>query len=209
MRYDEERIALLDRHVARLARSADYFAFPFSEEQFRQRLAAVTASLGGESPHKVRATLDRRGRIEVTTAALGPRSDAAWRLTVAEERVDRTDPLFYHKTTRRGTYRRAREAAQEAGYDEAVLLNREGEVTEGTYTNLFVRQGESLYTPPIESGLLAGVYRDFVLDTQPEASTRPLTVDDLRSADALYCCNAVRGWCEAVLEAHSVPPAKS
>jgi para-aminobenzoate synthetase/4-amino-4-deoxychorismate lyase len=131
--------------------------------------------------------------------------ESPWRLTIAEERVDATDPLFYHKTTHRRVYEQALQAAQADGFDEALLLNEEGEVTEGTYSNLFVREGDTLFTPPVSCGLLAGVYRDYVLGTQDQARERVLTPDDLQRADAVYCCNAVRGWCEAVLEPSPKP----
>jgi para-aminobenzoate synthetase/4-amino-4-deoxychorismate lyase len=199
MRFDGVRIPLLDRHVERLARSAEYFSFPFDEARFRRRVERTVRDRDADTPLKVRTTLDRWGRLSVTATPIDEGPTEPWRLTVADERVDRTDPFFYHKTTRRGVYDRALAAAQAEGYDEAVLLNQDGNVTEGTYTNLFVRQGENLWTPPVESGLLAGVYRDHVLETQPQASTRTLTLDDLATADALYCCNGVRGGCAAAL----------
>jgi len=199
MRLNGTRIPLLDRHVNRLARSAEYFSFPFDEDRFRRRIHAATAVADPEMDQKVRATLDRWGRIDVTATPLETQKSDPWRLIVAEERVDRTDPFFYHKTTARDTYDRALQDARQAGCDEALLVNREGEVTEGTYTNLFLRSGDELWTPPVESGLLAGVYREYVLETRPEASERVIVPDDLTTADALYCCNAVRGWCDAVL----------
>ena len=207
MRYDGLRIPLLDRHVERLARSAEYFSFPFDEVRFRRRIERAVSD--NTDVHKVRATLDRWGRFDVTTSPIETESTEPWRLTVAEERVDSSDSFFYHKTTRRDTYDRALAAAREAGYDEAILLNEEGEVTEGCYSNVFVQQGDALYTPPVESGLLAGVYRDHVLDTNPTAMERCLTLEALRDADALYCCNAVRGWCEAVLETPALAASES
>ena len=208
MRYDGLCIPLFDRHVERLARSAEYFSFPFDEERFRRRVHRAVHGRG-DDVLKVRATLGRWGRITVTASPVEEATDEPWRLTLADERVDRTDPLFYHKTTRRGVYQRALETARAAGYDEAILLNRDDEVTEGTYTNLFVRRGEVLYTPPVDSGLLAGVYRDYVLDTRPEAKERTLTLEGLRQADALYCCNALRGWCTTMLEEPSLADSES
>jgi len=72
-----------------------------------------------------------------------------------------------------------------------------------------VRKGDDLWTPPVESGLLAGVYREYVLDARPEATERVLTLDDLTAVDALYCCNAVRGWCEVKLEEVAVALSES
>lgn len=199
MRVEDGEIPLLDRHVQRLAESAAYFSFSFDEPRFRRRVKASVDAVPPNQAHKVRVTLSRSGKLSVTTTSLGTPSDDPWRLTLADERVDRTDPFFYHKTTRRGVYDRALTAAQETGFDEAILLNQDGEVTEGTFTNLFVRHGDALWTPPVESGLLGGVYRGYVLDTYPEASERVLTPEDIVTADRLFCCNAVRGWCRAEL----------
>jgi para-aminobenzoate synthetase/4-amino-4-deoxychorismate lyase len=198
MRFDGVRLPLLDRHVNRLAQSAAYFDYPFNETRFRRRVDQGVAGCDVDTVVKVRATLDQWGRIEVNTAPLDEKN-RAWRITVSGERVNRDDPLFFHKTTDRLVYERVLQAAQRDGFDEAILLNEEGEVTEGTYSNIFVRMGGELLTPPIECGLLNGVYRTYVLDMEERAREQVLTPDDLRAADALYCCNAVRGWCEATL----------
>jgi len=199
MRHDENGIRLLERHVNRLADAATYFSFPFDEHRFRRRVDAETSRRAEAGPLKVRVTLDRWGRLSVSTTQIESNVSVPWRLTIADERVDPTDPYFYHKTTRRAVYDRALEAAREDGYDEAVLLNENGEVTEGTYTNIFIRRGDELWTPPVESGLLAGVYRDHVLEGRPEAKEHVITVTDLQEASEIYCCNAVRGWCAADL----------
>lgn len=205
MRFDGVRLPLLDQHVERLAESAAYFGYPFDEKRFRARVEGAVRGRDPETIWKVRATLDRWGRITVATAPLHERDDGPWRLTVADERIDRTDPLFYHKTTHRQVYDRALAAARADGFDEAILRNQEGEVTEGTYTNLFVREDDQLRTPPVDSGLLGGVYRDHVLNVQDEAREQVLTLDDLRAADAIFCCNALRGWTRAVLQEAPVP----
>jgi Branched-chain amino acid aminotransferase/4-amino-4-deoxychorismate lyase len=193
------RLPLLDRHVARLARSAAYFDYPFDEARFRRRVDQAVTGRDVNTVLKVRATLDRWGRIEVETTPIKEEGDEPWRVTVADERVDCNDPLFFHKTTHRRVYERALQAAQRDGFDEAILLNRDGEVTEGTFSNVFVRSGGDLLTPPVDCGLLAGVYRNYVLEMEEGSRERVLTLDDLRAADAVYCCNAVRGWCEATL----------
>jgi para-aminobenzoate synthetase/4-amino-4-deoxychorismate lyase len=207
MRFDGVRLPLLDRHVERLGRSAAYFDYPFDEERFRRRVRTSVLRQDADTVHKVRATLDRWGRVTVEATPIEEGGDAPWRLTVADEQVESDDPLFYHKTTHRQVYERALQSARADGFDEALLRNQRGDVTEGTYSNVFVRLGNGLATPPVECGLLAGVYRDYVLDTQEHAEERVLTLDDLHRADAIYCCNAVRGWCEATLTSPAVPSA--
>ena len=59
---------LLDRHLDRLRRSADYFGFPFDEAALRDRLCATELQRG--EGYKVRLTLDRRGRIGLAATPL-------------------------------------------------------------------------------------------------------------------------------------------
>jgi para-aminobenzoate synthetase/4-amino-4-deoxychorismate lyase len=206
MRAEAGTVSLLDRHAARLADSAAYFGFAFEADAFRQRVHEAARALDGNGPHKLRATLDRYGRITVEATPLDPPADGPWRLTVAPTRVDADNPYRYHKTTRRDVYDEALAYAQEHGCDEALLRNGDGVVTEGSYTNVFAKIDGTLYTPPVDEGVLGGVYRAYVLDTRDDAAERTLTPDDLRAADALYVCNAVRGWNEAVLmEAETTP----
>jgi para-aminobenzoate synthetase/4-amino-4-deoxychorismate lyase len=199
MRAENGTVALLDRHVARLARSAEYFGYPFNEGRIRERIKESCPAEAESGPLKVRVTLDRWGQLDVSVHPVGEPRPEPWRVMVSDVRIDAEDPLFYHKTTHRGVYDEARATARAAGCDEAILLNEEGAVTEGTYTNIFVEQGGRLWTPPVECGLLGGVYRAHVLETEETAGERELAIDDLRSADAMYCCNAVRGLCNATL----------
>ena len=90
-------------------------------------------------------------------------------------------------------YAQAFKQAAEKGFDDALFLNERDEVTEGAISNVFIEKAGRLFTPPIESGVLPGVYRRHLLQTRPEIEERVLTLDDLRNADAVYICNAVRG----------------
>lgn len=205
MRYEGGEFPLLDRHVDRLARSAKYFSFPFNEDRFRRALSDALPDREADPPRKVRVTLDRWGEFEVITSPISSKTDGPWHVAVTDERVDSSDPFLYHKTTRRDVYDRALRSAQSMGCDEAILMNEEGEVTEGTYSNVFVRTEGELLTPPVHCGLLPGVYREYVLETRSDATERVVTLNDLRDAQALFCCNAVRGWRRAELVESPAP----
>ena len=107
--------------------------------------------------------------------------------------------MLFHKTTQRQLYNRAFEQAVRDGFDDALFLNLNGEVTEGAISNVFAVKGGRWITPPVECGLLAGVYRRHFLETRPEIEERVLSLDDLRHADAIYLCNAVRGLRRVIL----------
>jgi branched-chain amino acid aminotransferase len=57
----------------------------------------------------------------------------------------------------------AKVEATEAGYDEAVMLNRHGFVTQGSGENIFCVRGGVISTPPLAAGILAGITRDTVM----------------------------------------------
>ena len=108
--------------------------------------------------------------------------------------------MLFHKTTHRPLYATVFKEAVDAGFDDVLFLNQRGEVTEGAISNIFVDQAGRWLTPPIECGLLAGVYRTYLLETLSSAEERVLHVEDLRQADAVYLCNAVRGLRKAEID---------
>jgi len=56
----------------------------------------------------------------------------------------------------------AKQEALRNGYDEALLLNGEGSIAEGSGENLFIVRGGVVYTPPVSAGVLDGITRDSV-----------------------------------------------
>ena len=49
-----------------------------------------------------------------------------------------------------------------------------------------------LYTPPSTLGILPGIYRQYLLEIE-QVEEKVLTIDDLKQAEVIYACNAVRG----------------
>jgi branched-chain amino acid aminotransferase len=92
----------------------------------------------------------------------------------------------------------ASDDARRAGYDEALLLNENGQVAEGATCNLFmVRQGR-LITPPITENVLEGITRDSVLElAQREIGLsvreRPIDRSELYVCDELFLTGTAVG----------------
>jgi branched-subunit amino acid aminotransferase/4-amino-4-deoxychorismate lyase len=74
--------------------------------------------------------------------------------------------------------------------DEGLYVTRDGEVTEGTTSNLFVVEGNRLVTPPLQSGVLGGVTRDLVLRLAPRLGLavreEPIRTARLRRAAEVF-----------------------
>ena len=188
----EDGYPLLELHLDRLAGSAEYFDFACDREAVKAALENHAKRFADHAPRKVRLLLDSAGAVEIASEVLTP-PHAAGRVRIAAERTDPADPMLFHKTTHRLLYAPAFEAALRDGYDDVLFLNNRGEVTEGAISNVFVEKAGRWFTPPVECGLLAGVYRRHLLATRPGIEERVLHEDDLRTAGAIYIANAVRG----------------
>lgn len=175
----------LDRHRSRLARSASVLGFPFSDTAFQ----AALPTNPGEAALRLRLTLDRQGRFDLTSGPLAP-NPPVWRIAIAPDRVASTDPRLAHKTTDRGLYDRTR-AHLPDGIDEMIFLNERDEVAEGTITTLFFDLGEGLRTPPLAAGCLPGCLRAELLATG-QAREETLLATDLARA-RIQLGNSLRG----------------
>lgn len=196
MRAEHGRIALWPLHLARLRRDCAAVGYPLDEAALADLLAAVPPD---EGPLRVRLTVDRAGRTQMTHQPLPP-NPPRWRVALSSLRLTSDDPWLSVKTSHRPVYDAARAALPE-GCDEAILLNQRDEVCEGTITNLFLRRGDLLLTPPLTSGVLPGVLRASLLASGKAHEAR-LTIRDLSDGD-LFCGNALRGLIPARLQ---LPP---
>jgi para-aminobenzoate synthetase/4-amino-4-deoxychorismate lyase len=188
---------LLRYHLERLLLSADYFDIRVDEAAVREALAGIDGEFG-EAARRVRVLVSRDGRVSCETAALEDEGGRPLRVAVAASPVDSTDLFLYHKTTHRGVYEHA--LAAHSGCDDVILLNERGEVTESCSANVVVEIGGKRFTPPVRCGLLAGTYRQWMLDNRL-VEERVLSRADLEAASRVWLVNSVRGEREATLVA--------
>ena len=84
----------------------------------------------------------------------------------------------------------ARIEANQHGYNEAIMLNEEGKVCEGTGENLFVVRDGVISTPPVSDGLLEGITRDSIMQLAIELDydiiEESLVRTDLYTADEMF-----------------------
>ena len=181
---------LPERHLARLERSAAYFAFPCRTDLLLQELSRRSTTLTGRQ--KVRVLLFPAGNWTIESEPLAPApSETIIAAAIAEARTDSRDPFLYHKTTLRDHY--GRELAGRPDCGEVILVNERGEVTEGTTTNIVVKMDGMLVTPPLRCGLLPGVFREELL-REGVIVERIVSVPELEGAEEFYLINSVRMW---------------
>jgi len=202
LRWQEEKgFTLLEDHLARLFGTALHFGFAFPLGDIRRALADAAAGFSSGRKRRVRLLLSRDGELEVSSSPLHPPPSAP-RVRFSKVQMNSADPHLYHKTTRREVYDRELESARKEGFFEVLFTNEKGEVTEGSFTNIFIQRNGRLVTPPVSCGLLDGVLRHHLLREKEGAVVEEvLAPEELEGAERLFVGNSVRGLVEARLEA--------
>ncbi len=182
-------LVLLERHLERLRNSALYFDFHFDLPHTRQQLHEYAALLPSE-PYRLRLFLDKAGETVLDACSLKPLSTPL-SVALATEPISRLDCFLYHKTTVRDLYDRHR--SMNPDVDEVLLWNEDGNLTEFTIGNLVAEINGICWTPPIDSGLLAGTMRSELLE-KGEIRERYISKKELPDASQLWLINSIRGW---------------
>jgi len=186
----EDGFFLLGRHLQRMAQSAAYFDMPFDSARARGALSDAVLTCN-EARLRVRLLLATTGHCTASASVEGGNTGRPpVRLRLAREPIDRGNPFFYHKTTWRKCYDQRLAGAGDC--DDVLLWNSDGLVTETTIANVLVRTGTKIHTPPVSCGLLAGTYRNWMLD-QGLIEERPVAVSELASSTEIVVVNSVRG----------------
>lgn len=124
-----------------------------------------------------------RERGATAVSLLGVRASAPWLLPGV-------------KSTSYAVNMAAEDEARRRGADEALFVDGEGIVLEGTVTNVWWRFGDTLYTPSLDLGILAGVTRATLMELAPasgyrvEEGTYPL--ERLLAAEEAFTSSSVR-----------------
>jgi para-aminobenzoate synthetase/4-amino-4-deoxychorismate lyase len=191
---------LLSMHLDRMESSAAYFGFNFDRAAIIEQLIAESLSFEPEVLYRVRLLLAENGTLAISHARhIANTASQTGHICLSSERTSSADIFLRHKTTLRSLYDSQFAKCHEEGFDEVIFLNEKDEITEGAISNIFIRRAGKLFTPPLGAGILPGVFRRHILETDSTAQEKILTLEDLESADAIYLCNSLRGMREVRL----------
>lgn len=197
----------LTRHLRRLERSAQGLGLALPHESvLRGAVADVVAAWTG-GPGRLRITVTTgsgplgsgRGdaRPTLVVAAAPARTSGPPRVRVVPWTRNERSAVAGLKSTSYAENVVALAWAKARGADEAIFANTRGELCEGTYTNVFVETGTQILTPPLDSGCLAGVTRELVLEWAAAAGVpvreARMPLDALRTTDHAALTSSLRG----------------
>jgi branched-subunit amino acid aminotransferase/4-amino-4-deoxychorismate lyase len=175
----DRRPLFLEEHLERLAASADALGLPkpWSAGTLRpilSRLLGTSRETTGMA--RLYLTAGPPGGASTTLVWIDSLPDASrpdtppWRVACHPERVLPYRPDVKH--TSRLPNAVARRRALAGGLDDALLVHPDGWVLEGTASNLFFFEADTLHTPAKECGILPGITRDVLLEIAPSAGFR-------------------------------------
>jgi para-aminobenzoate synthetase / 4-amino-4-deoxychorismate lyase len=184
----------LEKHLQRMSASAAYFGYRYDSANIYHVLAQLSATFVPGQQYKVRLKLKHTGQCSGEALEIQQQKPATELCVVlSSKRTHSHNHMYYHKTTDRSLFDQASRFAQKHGYADVIFLNEKGEVTEGATNNIFIERAGYLLTPPLNSGLLNGIYRQSLLEQDHRAKEEKLFLNDLLNAEKIYLCNAIRG----------------
>ena len=191
------------RHLRRLRRTADGLGLRALPDDDELR-GAITSTIdaNGDGVGRVRITVTggigpagtRRGEEHVTVVVVcspPPEWTATAAVVVVPFTRNERGALAGLKTTSYAENVIALERADAAGADEAIFANTQGNLCEGTGTNVFLVVDGELLTPPLSAGCLAGVTRELVLE-RVDVVERDVPIDALMLADEAFLTSSTR-----------------
>ena len=192
----EEGFVLGQKHIQRMIDSANYFDFPIEEAKLRDYLEEISTVF--QTPQRVRVLLDQSGSLNSQCEPFErARDDNILNVCLAKHPLDTNDVFLFHKTTRREAYENAKEGLE--GFDDVLLYNEAGELTEFTIGNLVLEQGGQFFTPPIYCGVLPGTFRAHLIETG-RVVERTIPAQQLTHYGKIFRVNSIRGWQEVKLQ---------
>lgn len=230
LRAHQGRVFRGERHLRRLRRSAERFAFNLpldfdrlidhAEELIRRNELTdarlrIMISAGPASPT---TPADEHALTTVITA--GPflpqppeiyeRGITVW---ICPYRQSAADPTTGHKTLSYLPRLVALREAREKHCAEALWFTPENRLAEGSISNVFVVAGGAVRTPPLDTPVLPGITREAVIELcrggLADIHETPLTIHDLLDADEVFITNVGMGICPvARIERHPIASEK-
>lgn len=201
----------LDAHLQRLERSlrAVRIANPHARDGWKRLIEELVERNGGgdkavyvqvsrgvetRRDHAYQETT--RATVFATASALSPVPEEALKQGLSAVRLEdfRWERCDIKATTLLANVM-LKDDARRAGADEAVLI-RQGLVTEGAASNLFMLRNETLSTPPADRHILPGITRDVVLslarDLGIPVEIRPIASTELERAQEIWLASSTR-----------------
>lgn len=203
MRIEDGGVRGLDLHLARLDASAvELFGEAVGEARLRERMRGAVADRGAGwlrvslfSPEVGARAPGWRGRPRVMTVVTPPPPPLAETLRLDVQTYGREAPHLKH-TANFGLIR-ARRSARDAGFDDALFVDAQGRVSEGSLWNIGFLSGDSVTWPlaPMLTGVAQALIQHGLAGVGLTGRGAPVRLSDLDRFDGAFVCNSATPAC--------------
>lgn len=192
---EQGKAVFLDAHYERLRRAIAFLEMNTSLTGIKEQVEEVLKAPGMREGRKVlKITVSDKNLLVTSRENTYTQEDyeKGFRAIYSQVRRNETSHFTYHKTLNYGDCLMEKRHAKTLGMDEPIFLNTRGEIAEGTTTNVFfVKKGE-IFTPPVSSGLLPGILRNYIC-TQYPVTERVLHPQEVADFDEMFLTNSLLG----------------
>ena len=211
LRVSSGRAMLLDLHLQRLERGAVQLRLPVEPGLIESEICAVASRLGegvlkltvtrGSGPRGYRIPTEASSRRIIQTgplpAGVTSRQRDGVSLYVCQTRLAMQPMLAGVKHLNRLEQVLGRSEWDDDDFAEGLMCDGDGNLVEGTMSNLFLRIGGGWVTPDLTRCGIAGVLREHLLRVLREAgevvTIRRVPADELGRCTEIFCCNSIIG----------------
>ena len=182
---ENEKILFEKEHFERMQKAADHFGFEFE-----------TPKISKTDNGMLRILLRKDGEIKTEFKKISPSKTR--KITISPIIQNSKNEFLYYKTTYRPWFFDSFQKVRKGEIYDEIFFNEKGELTEGARSNIILQLGGKLYTPPVQCGLLNGIFRQKFLN-EGKCTEKILYKKDLENAEKIFCVNSVRGMVEVNL----------
>ncbi|MFX3626506.1 bifunctional chorismate-binding protein/class IV aminotransferase [Campylobacter sp. LH-2024] len=153
-----------------------------------------------KSKHKqaiIKLILEKNGNYHISYSHI--KNNINNTLLLSKEKLNSKSDFLYHKSSIRTLYINKEELWKNDSCYDIAFFNEKNELCEGTRSNILINKNGKFYTPALNSGLLNGIYRSFLVQLG-YVQEKNIYKKDLIEADEIYCINSVRGLKKVILE---------
>jgi len=196
MKIEDGKVFLLDEHLDRMEQAANYFLFCFDRQKTKSYTNKVISRFE-KNDSRLRISLDKLGNLTHILSEMLPIFSEV-RAIISKNTIQTKNKFKYFKTTNRTLYDKEYKKYSQKDFFDVIYFNEHGELAEGAITNIFICKGDVISTPPLNAGILSGVYRKQFIKNNYGVRERRLHLQDVLEADKIILTNSVRG--EVVVE---------
>ena len=187
MKIENGEILYQNEHFERMQKTAKHFCFKFEKPTIPIQKANCI----------LRVLLNKDGKFDFEYKNMVSKNQSK-KIAISPIVQDSKNEFLYYKTTYRPYFYDSFQRIKNGEIFDEIFFNEKGELTEGSRSNIVLQIGDKLFTPPINCGLLNGIYRQKLLN-EGKCFEQILYKKDLLQAEKIYCINSVRGMIEVEL----------